>query len=124
MYGILVVVMVFLDIEMTYRMYTKSNLRLLLFGLAMYLLGFILWNVDNHFCPQIENIRASVHPGLRPLTQLHGWWHACAGYATYMQIVAVTYQRNVYLRGSSRYELRLIGLAVDTSGDSGQRKKE
>ena len=52
-----------------------------------YLLGFFLWNVDNIFCPTVKRVRYEVAPApLRPLTQLHGWWHACAGYATYMQV--------------------------------------
>ena len=86
MYGILVVVMVLLDIEMTVKMYSPFNMKLLIGGCLMYLTGFILWNIDNHFCPQIEGLRASLPGPARPLTQLHGWWHVCAGYATYLQV--------------------------------------
>ena len=58
--------------------------------LCSYLIGFFLWNVDNLFCPTVKRVRYEVSPAaLRPFTQLHGWWHACAGYATYIQVRAL-----------------------------------
>ena len=75
-----------------------------------YTLGFILWNIDNHFCPRITQLRDSLRPAptaaeadsphplrglldLSPLTQLHGWWHLLAGYGTYVHIVFCIHNR-------------------------------
>ncbi|KAF0289690.1 Alkaline ceramidase 3 [Amphibalanus amphitrite] len=40
-------------------------------------------------CPVLfhSRLRASLPPLLRPLTQLHAWWHLLAGYASYMHIL-------------------------------------
>ena len=35
---------------------------------------------------------------LAPFTQLHGWWHLLAGYATYLHILACIQQRLYFLR--------------------------
>jgi len=62
-----------------------------------YLLGFALWNVDIAFCSSLRRFRSSLSPGtaafLGPITQLHGWWHILAGYATYLQILSVAHHR-------------------------------
>ena len=34
---------------------------------------------DTHFCWRVQELRAAVPEILRPLTQLHGWWHLLAG---------------------------------------------
>lgn len=61
-----------------------------------YLGGFIVWNIDNFFCSSLRGLRESNMPsGLKPLTQLHGWWHVLAGYATYMHILHCIFYRLV-----------------------------
>ena len=45
-----------------------------------------MWNVDHMFCDTVRRVRSDVPAALRPLTQLHGWWHVGAGYATYIQV--------------------------------------
>ena len=53
----------------------------------LYLGAFFLWQIDNNFCPQITELRASIGSLLAPVTQLHAWWHFGTGFGTYMHIV-------------------------------------
>ena len=79
-------------------------LRLFIVGILMYGSGFLLWNLgdfkntktylikskakfsflssslsENEFCQHVEAVRSFLPPLLAPITQLHGWWHLCAG---------------------------------------------
>ena len=67
--------------------------------------GFVLWNIDNYYCGQITDLREkTLRPANNPLkfltafTQLHGWWHLLAGYATYLHILNCIQQRLHYLK--------------------------
>lgn len=47
-------------------------------------LAFLLWNIDNHFCPQLQKLRLLLLPTpCAPLTQLHALWHVLAGYGSF-----------------------------------------
>ena len=70
-----------------------------------YGLGFILWNIDNVYCSKITDLReiqlnssVGFFKYFSPLTQLHGWWHLFAGYATYLHIINCIQQRLNYLK--------------------------
>merc|ERR1719245_2247201 len=114
MYGVLVAVMVGLDLQLTLTQRSKVNDRMFIYGVLIYLIGFFLWNVDNLFCPTVKRVRYEVSPAvLRPLTQLHGWWHACAGYATYIQIVTVIHHRQFFLGEKCDYQFSpLVGMTI------------
>ena len=56
-----------------------ATLKLFTAGLLLYGTAFLLWNIDNEFCPVLERVRAASPGPLRPLTQLHGWWHVLVG---------------------------------------------
>ena len=70
-----------------------------------YGVGFILWNIDNMYCSKITDLRekylnpsVGVFQYLSPFTQLHGWWHLFAGYATYLHIINCIQQRLNFLK--------------------------
>ena len=69
-----------------------------------YGLGFLLWNIDNYYCGPITEFREeTLRPSnylkfLSPFTQLHGWWHLFAGYATYLHILNCIQQRLHYIK--------------------------
>ena len=87
-----------------------------------YLTGFLLWNVDNLFCPSVRSVRSRLPPPLRPLSQLHGWWHLMAGYATYMQIVSIIHHRQTFLQQKCSYVWRRgVGLAVQREDEEWER---
>ena len=79
-----------------------------------YLLGFFLWNVDNLYCEHLRTLRASssLGPAAAVATQLHGWWHIMAGYATYIQITSVIHHRRRYLGRPVSYAWGPVGLCL------------
>ena len=82
-----------------------------------YLFGFFLWNIDNIFCGNLTSIRTDfLGPKFgfaTPLTQLHGWWHLLAGYATYRHILFCIHHRQIYLNEKNTFVTqKWIGLSV------------
>jgi len=65
----------------------KTCRRILFLSVATFCFAFFLWNIDKAFCSTLDNIRENSVRGVGALTQLHGWWHALAGYASYLQII-------------------------------------
>uniref|UniRef100_A0A8W8IJK5 ceramidase n=1 Tax=Magallana gigas TaxID=29159 RepID=A0A8W8IJK5_MAGGI len=61
-YGLLVTLMVFSSVRL--MLYYEHNTLLYLTGLVTYMSGFVLWNLDQHFCGHLQNIvtRAPEYP--------------------------------------------------------------
>merc|ERR1719369_2165645 len=114
MYGILVVVMILQAVLILQQDPSTASLMLLIAGLILYGGGVILWNFENQFCPSVQNVRTYLPSLLSPVTQLHGWWHIMAGYATYMNIQFSVYHRLKYLQSSPTYSCDWIGVTVTT----------
>jgi len=118
-YGLLVLLTLIKAIRLQKRNGKLIKVPLFHLGCVLYAVGFILWNIDNHFCRQITSFRETY---LRPplpesrlttiqdtkfpmhgvwdwsaVTQLHGWWHLLAGYATYVHILFGIHNRMIYL---------------------------
>lgn len=47
------------------------------YGLAMFLGGFGIWNLDNHFCSDIRRWRRQVGLPWGIFLEGHGWWYVC-----------------------------------------------
>ena len=98
-----------------------SYFILFYFSFCRYGAGFIFWNLDNLYCENITILREkALRPSntlryLTPFTQLHGWWHLFAGYATYLQILACIQQRLHFLRIEYFIRPSLIGIVVKIS---------
>ena len=75
-----------------------------------YAVGFILWNIDNGFCNQLQRLRMSTGPKLAPITQLHGWWHLLAGYATHLHIQSCIHHRQRFLKDDVTFKVSWIGI--------------
>uniref|UniRef100_F6WLB3 Alkaline ceramidase n=1 Tax=Ornithorhynchus anatinus TaxID=9258 RepID=F6WLB3_ORNAN len=67
-------------------------------SLGIFLLGFLLWNIDNIFCEFLRTLRASMPPVVGAVTQLHAWWHILTGLGSYLHILFSLYTRTLYLR--------------------------
>lgn len=122
-YGILVTVMIIMDFNLTMTQRTKANLRIFVVGILMYLFGWGIWNLENVYC---ENVREFRRTSALPefLSQLHGWWHILAGYATYLQIVSLVHHRQTYLGHEAVYKpSAVVGIAVDVVQPIGKEKK-
>ena len=102
-YGLIVLVTAMLDLRIMQSQYSPSLIYFYCTGLFVQLVAVLLWSVDNLACDKLEALRRGHLAFLAPLTQLHGWWHALAGYATYMHIVFCICHRQFYLdKGSSK----------------------
>uniref|UniRef100_A0A3P8VWG1 Alkaline ceramidase n=1 Tax=Cynoglossus semilaevis TaxID=244447 RepID=A0A3P8VWG1_CYNSE len=55
-------------------------------SLCIFLLGFLLWNIDNIFCDSLAS-RQSLPPAVGVLTQFHAWWHIFTGLGSYLHIL-------------------------------------
>jgi len=60
-------------------------------GIATFLLGFLIWNVDNLFCDGLTSLRAGRGELLGALTQGHAWWHLLTGLGSSRIFCALTY---------------------------------
>eukprot|EP00794_Sanderia_malayensis_P011350 gene11350-12534_t len=71
----------------------RGSLALLVISVSSYLFGFVLWNIDNNFCPHMRHAREALPSFVKPITQLHAWWHTFAGAGTYVSILYGTHLR-------------------------------
>lgn len=44
-------------------------------AIAMFLLGYLLWNIDLEYCAELRGLRARVGVPWAFGLELHGWWH-------------------------------------------------
>jgi len=112
MYGLLVFVLIYESVNLLNKQYNYEAMILYGTGFLLYLIGFILWNMDNHLCPGISWVRNSLPPLLQPLTQLHAWWHLLAGYATYLNILYAQHQRLTFLKRPVVVTSSWLGITV------------
>uniref|UniRef100_W5KG85 Alkaline ceramidase n=1 Tax=Astyanax mexicanus TaxID=7994 RepID=W5KG85_ASTMX len=84
MYGMLVACLVF---RCVFIVTVYPWLRALCYtSLTVFLLGFVLWNIDNIFCDSLAT-RQSLPPVVGAVTQLHAWWHILTGLGSYLHIL-------------------------------------
>ncbi|KAI9631910.1 ceramidase [Dioszegia hungarica] len=62
----------------------------LLSGIATFIVGFIIWNVDNYFCDVLRRGQELLGP-LGFILQGHGYWHLMTGYGSFLIMTASTY---------------------------------
>lgn len=123
-YGILVFLMLSHDLRLNTHQKTKVGLQIFITGLFMYGIGFALWNVDNRFCDNLKHIRSSLPYGfLAPLTQLHGWWHLLAGYASYLHIQSLLHHRQKFLKDDIVFKITWMGIEGMRKEDSPATKE-
>ncbi|XP_024120178.1 alkaline ceramidase 3 isoform X1 [Oryzias melastigma] len=97
MYGVLVACLVMRSIFIVTWVYPW--LRPLCYAsLAIFLLGFLLWNIDNIFCEQLRASRRVLPAGVGVLTQFHAWWHIFTGLGSYLHILLSLQIRSTYLK--------------------------
>uniref|UniRef100_A0A3B3RT20 Alkaline ceramidase n=1 Tax=Paramormyrops kingsleyae TaxID=1676925 RepID=A0A3B3RT20_9TELE len=82
-YGMLVSCLVLRSLFIVSWVY--PNLRRLAYtSLAVFLLGFALWNIDNLFCSTLQSARKRVPPLVGAMTQFHALWHILTGLGSYL----------------------------------------
>ncbi|GLI75324.1 alkaline ceramidase ydc1 [Penicillium ochrochloron] len=65
----------------------KTMWFMVVYGLSMFLGGFLIWNLDNQFCSQIRVWRRTVGLPWGIFLEGHGWWHIMTGIGAYLYIV-------------------------------------
>ncbi|KAM6907249.1 alkaline ceramidase 3 [Xenentodon cancila] len=97
MYGALVACLVMRSIFIVTWVYPW--LRPLCYtSLGIFLLGFLLWNIDNIFCDSLRVSRKILPPGVGVVTQFHAWWHIFTGLGSYLHILLSLQIRSTYLK--------------------------
>ena len=102
-FGVIVTFGILLSLHYNYNYYSPLGMKLSIAAVLFTLVGFICWNVDNLYCDQVTSLRNKIlrpREGLKyliPITQLHGWWHLFAGFATYSQILSCIQHRLIFL---------------------------
>uniref|UniRef100_A0A3B3XTE6 Alkaline ceramidase n=1 Tax=Poecilia mexicana TaxID=48701 RepID=A0A3B3XTE6_9TELE len=67
-------------------------------SLGIFMLGFLLWNIDNIFCDSLRASRQVLPPGVGVVTQFHAWWHIFTGLGSYLHILLSLQIRSTYLK--------------------------
>ncbi|KAL4657325.1 alkaline ceramidase 3-like [Arapaima gigas] len=97
MYGALVCCLVLRSVYIVTWVY--PCLRPLCYtSLSVFLLGFLLWNVDNLLCDTLRNSRQSLPPVIGAVTQFHAWWHVFTGLGSHLHILLSLQSRANYLK--------------------------
>uniref|UniRef100_A0A6I8RPG0 Alkaline ceramidase n=1 Tax=Xenopus tropicalis TaxID=8364 RepID=A0A6I8RPG0_XENTR len=97
MYGLLVSFLVLRSVYIVTWVYPWLR-GLAYTSLGVFLLGFVLWNVDNIFCSTWREVRQKVPPVVGAVTQFHAWWHILTGLGSYLHILFSLYTRTLYLK--------------------------
>ncbi|XP_028838325.1 alkaline ceramidase 3 isoform X2 [Denticeps clupeoides] len=67
-------------------------------SLGVFLLGFLLWNIDNILCDSLRATRQTLPPVVGAVTQFHAWWHILTGLGSYFHILFSLQIRSTYLK--------------------------
>ncbi|XP_068687392.1 alkaline ceramidase 3-like [Montipora foliosa] len=102
-YATLVVILIAGSV-MASRKYRDSR-RLFIISFVCLGGGFLLWNIDNHFCLSLRQLRNYCPPFFRPFLQFHALWHILAGLGAYYQILFSIDVRLRYLGKGTRIKL-------------------
>ncbi|KAI5302686.1 hypothetical protein KEM56_000451 [Ascosphaera pollenicola] len=73
-------------------------------GLTSFLGGFLLWNIDNHYCGTLRRWRHAVGLPWGLLLEGHGYWHIMTGTGAYMYIVWGIWLRHCLNGRQDEYE--------------------
>lgn len=67
-------------------------------SLSVFLLGFLLWNIDNLACDSLRSTRQRLPPVVGAVTQFHAWWHILTGLGSYLHILFSLQIRSTFLK--------------------------
>lgn len=76
--------------------------KVMLLGVAIFLLGYLLWNLDIHFCSNVRGLRRSWGIPYGFVLEGHGWWHILTGTGVYFYLVYEEYLR-CFLIGTEKF---------------------
>ncbi|GIK03137.1 hypothetical protein Aspvir_007206 [Aspergillus viridinutans] len=83
----------------------KTMWFMVAYGLAMFLGGFLIWNLDNRFCPTLRRWRRAVGLPWGIFLEGHGWWHVMTGIGAYLYIIWGIWLRHCLNKRQEEYDL-------------------
>ncbi|KAF7131249.1 hypothetical protein CNMCM5793_004378 [Aspergillus hiratsukae] len=83
----------------------KTMWFMVAYGLTMFLGGFLIWNLDNRFCPTIRRWRRAVGLPWGIFLEGHGWWHVMTGIGAYLYIIWGIWLRHCLNKRQEEYYL-------------------
>ena len=106
-YALMVFVIMFESFYLIQRLDVSKVLYLT--SLGYYALGFLFWNLDNHFCEYLKSSKDFLQARfgldgadnfrsiffnvavvlMKSVFEFHSWWHLFTGYAAYMTILFI-----------------------------------
>ncbi|XP_070538683.1 alkaline ceramidase 3-like [Ptychodera flava] len=107
-YGILVLWLAYTGVRLAFFKGSSSSKPLLLISGFVYFMGFVVWNIDNIYCKDIRTLRSNLIGPLRPVTQLHAWWHVFAGFGTLICVMFSVHVRYRHLK--YKCQIKRLGL--------------
>ncbi|KAF2842445.1 alkaline ceramidase-like protein [Patellaria atrata CBS 101060] len=75
------------------------------YGLAIFLGGFAIWNLDNIYCGKLRQWRREVGLPWGILLEGHGWWHLMTGTGAYFYIIWGIWLRHCLNGRQDEFEL-------------------
>lgn len=95
-YGILNAIIILKGVNLSYTYCNdpaaRRNLNLLsALGIASFLSGYALWNLDIHLCDMWRSTRREIGIPWGFFLEGHGWWHLLTGYGVYLYVVYLEY---------------------------------
>jgi dihydroceramidase len=98
----------------------KTMWQMIPFGLLSVASGFLIWNLDNHFCSNLRKWRRSIGLPWGVLLEGHGHWHLLTGIAEYFNLVWSIWLR--YCLEGRQDEVELVWPSMLSSMPSVVRK--
>ncbi|KIY49071.1 alkaline phytoceramidase [Fistulina hepatica ATCC 64428] len=98
----------------------RTITRLFASGAALFAFGFLIWNLDNVFCPTLTRYKQAVGwPGAF-LLEGHSWWHIFTGAGTYYMFIGMQCNTLAVKDDHRNYKLgRRWGLPVTVRSPKG-----
>ncbi|KAI9619423.1 hypothetical protein H4Q26_014185 [Puccinia striiformis f. sp. tritici PST-130] len=98
--------------ERTYR--EKKNksdgIRYSLGGTIMFIIGFLIWNIDNLYCDRISQLKEYLGTPWSFIIEGHAWWHLATGTGTYLNAVGTQLMSLSLKEGSEGFEIKRGGI--------------
>lgn len=117
-YGLLNAAIIFKSVQITnshvHDAVAKANLRKTMYlGISIFLLGYVLWNLDIHLCDLVRATRRRWGMPYGFVLEGHGWWHIFTGTGVYYYLVYIEYLRCFTTGTEAFYAFRWVrGLPV------------
>ncbi|KAF9895428.1 hypothetical protein FE257_000334 [Aspergillus nanangensis] len=110
----------------------KTMWFMVIYGLSLFLGGFAIWNLDNHFCSTIRVWRREVGLPWGIILEGHGWWHVMTGIGAYLYIVWGIWLRHCLNKRQDEFYLwwphfwnfpEILRTDTNAIGENGSAKK-